>query len=171
MACSPLTVDALMAGPWASADVALRVYIAPYPSSGPQAAPPAKKARTVGWWVGPLGITLTRRGVRRLMAIQSSTVGRRRPAAWAMAGMCATPRRKIVHRLAIFYPPYRFVTSTFEGGDSVDDTRRFDKTNRVGLCNASGPLGIDLPWHLGNPSARPTTSASGSPTKTTRSSC
>ena len=51
--------------------------------------PPAKKARTVGWWVGPLGITLTRRGVRRLMAIQSSTVGRRRPAAWAMAGMCS----------------------------------------------------------------------------------
>jgi hypothetical protein len=50
--------------------------------------PPARNARTVGWWVGPLGMTLTRRGVRRLMAIQSSTVGRRRPAAWAMAGMC-----------------------------------------------------------------------------------
>ena len=50
--------------------------------------PPARKTRTVGWPTGPLGRTSTRRGTWRLTAIQSSTVGRRRPAEWAMAGMC-----------------------------------------------------------------------------------
>ena len=48
--------------------------------------PPARNARTVG--CGPLGSVSTRRGTRRFTAIQSSTVGRRSPAAWAMAGRC-----------------------------------------------------------------------------------
>ena len=39
---------------------------------------------------GPFGRTLTRRGTRRLTAIQSSTVGRGSPAACAIAGMCSS---------------------------------------------------------------------------------
>ena len=38
------------------------------------------------WPIGPLGKTSTRRGTFRLTEIQSSTVGRLRPAAWHMAG-------------------------------------------------------------------------------------
>jgi len=50
--------------------------------------PPARNARTVG--CGPLGSVSTRRGTRRFTRIQSSTVGRRKPAAWAMAGRCSS---------------------------------------------------------------------------------
>ena len=39
---------------------------------------------------GPFGRTSTSRGTRRLTSFQSSTVGRRSPAAWAMAGMCSS---------------------------------------------------------------------------------
>ena len=41
VACTPLRTDAAMAGPWSGADVALRVYLAPYPSSGAGGAPPS----------------------------------------------------------------------------------------------------------------------------------
>ena len=50
--------------------------------------PPARNTRTVG--CGPFGSASTRRGTWRLTAIQSSTVGRRSPAACAMAGTCSS---------------------------------------------------------------------------------
>ena len=40
------------------------------------------------WLRGPLGSTSTSRGTWRLMRSQSCTVGRGKPAAWAIAGMC-----------------------------------------------------------------------------------
>ena len=45
---------------------------------------------TVGWWRGPFGSASTSRGVARLAAIQSRTVGRARPAACAIAGTCSS---------------------------------------------------------------------------------
>ena len=42
--------------------------------------PPARKTCTVGCIFGPLGNASTRRGVWRLMRVQSSTVGRVKPA-------------------------------------------------------------------------------------------
>ena len=50
--------------------------------------PPARKTRTVVWPTGPLGSASTSRGTVRLMRSQSSNVGRRRPAACAIAGTC-----------------------------------------------------------------------------------
>ena len=50
--------------------------------------PPARKTCTVVNERGPLGSASTRRGTRRLMAVQSAAVGRRRPAACATAGRC-----------------------------------------------------------------------------------
>src|SRR5207302_1278648 len=47
--------------------------------------PPARNTRTVGWFRGPFGSTSTSRGTRRFTSVQSSTVGRRSPAAWATA--------------------------------------------------------------------------------------
>ena len=50
--------------------------------------PPARKTWIVGWWRGPLGRASTMRGTRRLTSVQSRAVGRRRPAACAIAGTC-----------------------------------------------------------------------------------
>ena len=52
--------------------------------------PPAMNTCTVGWSRGPFGSASTRRGVARLTRSQSSTVGGRRPAACASAGMCSS---------------------------------------------------------------------------------
>lgn len=52
--------------------------------------PPARNTRTVGWPTGPFGRASTKRGVVRLTAFQSSTVGRLRPAVNATAGMCSS---------------------------------------------------------------------------------
>ena len=49
--------------------------------------PPARNTRTVTWLCGPFGSASTSRGVARLILRQSSTVGRRSPVAWAIAGM------------------------------------------------------------------------------------
>ena len=48
--------------------------------------PPARNTCTVGWCRGPFGSASTRRGTRRLMAVQSLASGRRNPAACATAG-------------------------------------------------------------------------------------
>ena len=48
--------------------------------------PPARKTWTVAKFCGPLGSASTRRGTWRFTCVQSATVGRGRPAAWAMAG-------------------------------------------------------------------------------------
>jgi len=50
--------------------------------------PPARKTSTVGKYCGPFGSASTSRGTSRLTSAQSRAVGRRRPAACAMAGMC-----------------------------------------------------------------------------------
>ena len=52
--------------------------------------PPARKTWTVPYPTGPFGITSTKRGVCLLICIQSSTIGRGKCAAWAIAGMCSS---------------------------------------------------------------------------------
>ncbi len=98
--------------------------------------PPARNRRIVGWPTGPLGRTSTNRGTARFTRLQSSTVGRRRPASKATAGMCSN---KLVE------PPHAACTaSAFSSASSVSMSRvaifsRASATTARGLPRSGQP--------------------------------
>ena len=119
--------------------------------------PPARNARTVG--CGPFGSVSTRRGTRRLTSIQSSTVGRRSPAACAMAGMCSSrlvePPKAACTAIALRTAASVTMSRTARPRRESDTSARAER--RAMSTQIGWPDGASAEWGSDSPSASPTT--------------
>ncbi len=122
--------------------------------------PPARNTWIVGWCRGPFGSASTMRGTRRLMSVQSRAVGRRRPAACAIAGQVqdqvrrAAKRRVRHHRVV-----HRGVGQDVFHPDAASARAPSARGRTVAPCPArwDARTGASAEWPSDMPSASPIT--------------
>ena len=99
------------------------------------------------------------RGTRRLMAVQSSTVGRGNPAAWAMAGMCSNkfvePPNAACTAIALRTPPGERISRIVTPRASSWQRARAERTAMS--VQTGWPEGARAECASAIPSASPTT--------------
>ena len=125
--------------------------------------PPARNTCTVAKCFGPLGSTSTRRGTERLMRVQSSTVGRRKPMACAIAGTCSTrfvePPKAACVTIALCTASSVSTSRVVRPWASRAISARADR--RARSRQISAPEGLRAPCGSARPSASATTCARG----------
>ena len=121
--------------------------------------PPARNTRTVGCPIGPFGSASTSRGVARFTSCQSATTGLRRPAAWAMAGMCSSrfvdPPNAACTTIAFRIAASVRISRVFIPAASSAASARADCTARS--SHTACPLGASAECGSESPSASATT--------------